>query len=245
LDNWSAMFEEVRCIVRQGLPLSESLFQVIEFANSNPALCDEPEYWRQVKSHEFRPAFDTMIGWGKAGLVQIAPSKGWEFLLLDLGDCPETFRLYSPGGQKLMSDLRLRVLLSQKLVIEAGAFEECFATTPENSFNLLFRNAQDFADHHVSELNDDILDWTGDTEDADDHGNNGCLLWLLLGSLALLSPFNDSDYCRQTLQGRDKLYLLSGFESLFTHLATVTAAGLVYEEVGTGRRVVSGTKMDA
>ena len=231
MDSWSAMFGEIRRVVKQSLPLDEALAQVVEFADSSPALCDEPEYWRQVKSHEFRPAFDTMIGWGKAGRVQIAPSKGWELLLLDLGDCPETFRLYSPGGQELMSELKMRVLLSQKLVIEAGAFEEYFATKPENSFNLLFRNAQDFADHHVSELNDDILDWTGDTEDADDHEKNGCLLWFLLGSLALLVPFRDVDYCRQSLQGRDKLYLLSGFESLFTHLATVTAVGLVYEEV--------------
>ena len=231
MTDWLEMFREIRRVAKQSVSLDEALAQLIEFANRNPALCDEPEYWRQVKSHELRPAFETMTGWGKAGIAKLTPKEGWEFLLLDLGDCPETFRLYSPGGQELMSELKLRAILSQKLVIEAGALEECFATTPENSFNLLFRNAQDFADYHVSELDNDILDWTDDTEDADDHGNNGCLLWLLLGSLALLSPFNDGDYCRQALQGRDKLYLLSGFESLFTHLATVTAAGLVFGEV--------------
>ena len=225
------MFEEVRRIVKQSLPLDESLAQVIQFAENNPDMCDEPEYWQQVKAHNFRPAFESIIGWGKAAMVQLTPKEGWEFLLLDLGDCPETFRLYRPGGQELMSEQKLQALLSQEPVVEAGAFEECFTAETENAFNLLFSNAQDFADHHVSELSDNILDWTGDSEDDDYHGDNGYLLWLLLGSLALLSPFSDVDYCRRTLQGRDKLYLLSGFEEIFTSLATVTDAGLVYEEV--------------
>ena len=231
MTDWLAMFEEVRRIVRQFLPLDESLAQVIQFAENNPDMCDEPEYWQQVKSHDFRPAFDTMIGWGKTSIAQLAPNEGWEFLLLDLGDCPETFRLYRPGGQELMSEPKLRALLSQELLVEAGAFEECFAADTENTFNLLFGSTQELADHHVSELGDDILDWTSDTEDNDDHGDNGCLLWLLLGSLALLSPFSSVDYCKRILQGRDRLYLLSGYESLFTSLATVTTAGLVYEEV--------------
>ena len=231
MTDWLEMFREARRIVRQLLPLDESLVQAIKFAKNNPGICDEPEYWQQVKAHDFHPAFDKMVGWGKAGITQITPSEGWEFLLLDLGDCPDLFRLYRPGGQEVMSEPKLRALLTQELLIEAGAFEECFDSDTEDTFDLLFGNTQDFADHHVSELGDDILDWTGDAEDDDDHGDNSCLLWLMLGSLALLSPFSDTDYCRRVLQGRDKLYLLSGFESLFTHLATVTATGLVYEDV--------------
>ncbi len=225
------MFEEVRKIVRMGQPLSEALTQVIEFADSNPDLCDEPEYWQQVKAHDFHPAFDTIVGWGKAGTAQLTPKEGWEFLLLDLGDCPETFRLYRPGGQELMSEPKLRTLMNKEPVIEAGAFEECFTNETENAFHLLFGAPQELADHHVSELSDDLLNWTGDAEDADYHGDNGSLLWLLLGSLALLSSFIDIDYCKRILQGRDKLYLLSGYEEIFSYLATVTAAGLVYEEV--------------
>lgn len=231
MTDWLAMFEEVRRIVKQSLPLDESLAQVIQFAENNPALCDDLEYWNRVKSHDFRPAFEATIGWGKAAMVQLTPKEGWEFLLLDLGDCPETFRLYRPGGQELMSEQKLQALLSQEPVVEAGAFEECFTNETENAFDLLFGSTQELADHHVSELGDDILDWTGDSEDNDDHGDNGYLLWLLLGSLALLSPFSSVDYCKRILQGRGRLYLLSGYESLFTSLTTVTAAGLVYEEV--------------
>lgn len=89
-------------------------------------------------------------------MAQLQPKEGWEFLLLDLGDCLETFRLYCPGSQEVMAEPKLRTLLS---------------------------------------------------------------------------PFSDVKYCKQVLRGRDKLYLLSGFESLFTLLATVTTAGLVYEDV--------------
>lgn len=231
MDSWQAMFDEVRRIVRQSLPLDESLAQVIQFAENNPSLCNEPEYWRQVGSHDFRLAFDATVGWGKVGIAQLVPKEGWEFLLLDLGDCPETFRLYRPGGQELMSEPKLRVLLTQEPVIEAGAFEECFTDEAKNSFDLLFGAPQELADHHVSELSDQTLDWTGDSEDANYHGDNGYLLWLLLGSLAFLSPFSDVEYCKRILQGRDKLYLLSGYEEIFSYLATVTVAGLVYEEV--------------
>ena len=224
------MFKEVRRIVKQSLPLDEALAQVVEFARNSPALCDEPEYWSRVESHEFRSAFEAMVGWGQAGMARLTPKEGWEFLLLDLGDCPDIFRLYRPGGQELMFEPKLWALLSQELAIEAGAFEECFVVEAQNTFDLLFRNVQVFADHHVSELSDDLLNWTDASEDDDYHGDNGYMLWLLLGSLALLSPFSDIDYCRRTLQGRTKIYLLSGFEEIFTSLATVTANGLVYEE---------------
>ena len=233
MTDWLEMFREARRIVRQLLPLDESLAQAFKFAKNNPGMCDEPEYWQQVKSHDFRPAFDTMVGWGKAGITQITPKEGWKFLLLDLGDCPDIFRLYRPGGQELVSEPKLRTLLTQELLIEAGAFEECFAPDTEDAFDLLFGNTQDIADHYVSELSDEVLNWTEGHDDTDYnfHGDNGYLLWLLLGSLALLSPFSDTDYCQRALQGREKLYLLSGYEEIFTYLATVTAAGLIYEEV--------------
>ena len=229
--DWLAMFEEVRRIAGPSLPLDESLAQVVEFAENNPDMCDDLEYWQQVKAHDFHPAFDVMVGWGKVGIAQLTPKEGWEFLLLDLGDCPETFRLYRPGGQELMSEPKMRTLMNEEPVIEAGAFEECFVAETENAFNLLFGAAQELANHHVSELSDNILNWTSDSEDADYHEDNGSLLWLLLGSLALLSSFSEIDYCRRALQGREKLYLLSGFEEIFTYLATVTDTGLVYEEV--------------
>lgn len=52
---------------------------------------------------------------------------------------------------------------------------------------------------------------------------------MLLGSLALMAPLADGDYCKSLLAGRDKVYLLSGFESLYSYLATVTADGIQYE----------------
>ena len=202
---------------------------MIAFARSNPALFDEPEFWDQAQGHDFRAAFATLTSWAKQGLEALALHAGWQFLLLDLGDCPETFRLYSPGGQGRMSKERFRDILLGRLIVGPSEMEGCFGPDTPDPFGLLFGPGRaNLSDHHVSELGDGLLDWT-DSAEAEFHGNSGYLLWLLLGSLALVKPLHDAAYCRAILGGRDRLYLLSGYEEIFFYVATVTPEGILYE----------------
>ena len=52
---------------------------------------------------------------------------------------------------------------------------------------------------------------------------------MAVGALALVAPLRDQAYCRRILRGRDRLYLLAGFEVIFCHVATVMAEGLSNE----------------
>ena len=56
-----------------------------------------------------------------------------------------------------------------------------------------------------------------------------------IGSLALVEPLRDISYCQSVLQGRDELYLLSGLESTFFPVATVTPEGIVIARTLNGR----------
>jgi hypothetical protein len=233
VDEWEAMFREVQGITRQALPLQQSLQQVVAFARNNPALFDAVEYWESALEHDFRPAFATTTEWAVEGLEALAPKSGWEFLLLDLGDCPEIFRLYSPGGQGLMSEQRLRAVLGGELIIGTSDLEGCYGPEVADPFGQLFGDGiEELGGGHVSELRDTVLDWTGGGDDQDDatdfHGNSGYLLWLMLGTLALVEPLRDGAFCQSILRGRERLYLLSGYEEIFFHVATVTPSGISY-----------------
>lgn len=229
MDEWQTIFEQVKSITQRTQPLQQSLKQIITFARSNPALFDEPEYWDQAQRHDFRYSFAALTEWARQGAEALAPETGWQFLLLDLGDCPKSFRLYSPGGQKQMSEQRFRSTLSSHLIVGTSHLEGCFGPEVLYPFGQLFGDEQiEVSDHHVSELDDRLLDWTGD-ENTEFHGQNGYLLWLMLGSLALVEPFRDKSYCDRILKGRDKLYLLPGYEEIFFHAATVTSEGISYE----------------
>jgi hypothetical protein len=230
MDEWQALFGQVQGIVRAGASLQTALEQVTKFALDNPGIFDEPDYWRGGQAHAFGPAFDTLVGWAKQGLESLEPKSGWEFMLLDLGDCPETFRLYSPGGQAQMSQQKMKALLSTELIVGPSDLERCFSSDVADPFAELFGPARvERTEHHVSELGDKFLNWTTGSEDADFHGNNGYLLWLVLGSLALTVPLQNEAYRKGILKGRESLYLLSGFEEIFCPLVTLTAGGMSYE----------------
>ena len=117
MDEWQTMFGQVQTITREARPLKQSLERVIAFARNNPALFDEPDFWGRAQGHDFRAAFATLTSWAKQGLEALALHAGWQFLLLDLGDCPEPFRLYSPGGQGRMSKERFRDILLGRLIV--------------------------------------------------------------------------------------------------------------------------------
>lgn len=229
MDEWQAMFEQVQGIMQAGVPLQVGLEQVIKFARDNPSIFDEPNYWNQVQSHDFQPAFDAVVSWARQGFENLETKPGWEFHLLDLGDCPETFRLYSPGGQALMSESKLNELLSQESIVGPDSLGTCLSSEVADPFDQLFGTAVvELADHNTDELKDAILSWSAGGEEYDFHGNNGYLLWLLLGSLALIAPLQDQQYCQSILKGRDRLYLLSGYEEIFFFLGIVTLDGFNY-----------------
>lgn len=229
MDEWQTMFRGVQTITRSTNSFGEGLEQIIWFARKNPKLFDEPDYWDRVEQHRFPRPANRVINWAKEGVENLDYKENWEFLILDLGDCPEIFSLYSPGSQALLAEVKLRKLLLDDSVIGAEELEQCFASDVGDPFQRLYGDERaEWVYHNVSELNDELLSWNvgGSVEF---HGNNGYLLWLAVGSLALLEPLRNLDYCKQILHGRSRLYLLSGFESIFLHLATVTPEGLLFE----------------
>ncbi len=229
MDEWQVMFEQVQSIMWNSQTLEQSLEQLFAFVRSNPAFFDDLEFWNQARSYDFRPDFAVLAEWAKQGFEALEPETGWQFLLLDLGDCPETFRLYCPGGQKSMSEEKLHGILLNNLIVDPSEMGNCFGPEIPSPFNQLFgKDLTELSGHHVSELSGSIMDWT---ENGNDNfrGNNGYLLWLMLGSLALVEPLHDKNFCKAILKGRDKLYLLSGYEEIFFYAATVTPEGIMYE----------------
>lgn len=231
MDEWQTMFAQVQSIIQAKQTLQESLNQLVAFTRRNPVVFDEPGFWDRVQTHDFRAAFATLTDWARQGMEALAPSSGWQFLLLDLGDCPETFSLYQLGGQELMSEKNLRAVLANNLVVGPSDLKKGFGPEVMNPFGHLFGDGRvSLSDHHVSETDDRLLDWT-DHPENDFHGSNGYLLWLLLGSLALVEPLRDKNYCKTILRGRERIYLLPGYEEIFFFAATITADGILYEAV--------------
>ena len=231
MDEWQSMFGQVQSIVRSNQPLQQSLEQLFEFAHSNPTLFEDLEFWSRAENYKFQPDFAVLTDWAKQGLEALALETGWQFLLLDLGDCPEAFRLYRPGGQKMMSEEKFRTTLLSSIVIHTRDIEDCFGSEVLSPFNHLFGNDRaELSDHHVSEIPNSILDWTkNDSDDGSEwHDDSGYLLWLVLGSLALVEPLRDKDFCKAVLKGRNRLYLLSGYEEIFFYAAAVTSEGVSF-----------------
>lgn len=236
MEEWELIFGKVQNLSRSVRSTQDGLKDITAFARGNAALFDEPDYWKRAENHDFRPAETIVRSWAAAGLESLTRRNGWEFLLLDLGDCPETFRLYSPGGQDLMSEQKFRTLMLNGLLIGCGELETCFSNTVAAPFDLLFGLQRiEYADHNVSELDDPLVNWrddqdTDDEEISNDHGWNGYLLWLAVGSLALVDQLRDPSYCNRILRGRERIYLLAGYEEIFFYLATITPTGLQFEE---------------
>ena len=232
MDEWTLMFAQVRSIMQSSQTLQQSIKLVVKFARSNPQVFDEPEFWNAVERYDFQPDFAVLTRWTKEGFEALEPEIGWQLLLLDLGDCPETFRLYKPGGQQLMLEQQFRNILLGELVVSVSDLDTCFKAGVSSPFNQLFgSDRKDLCDHSVSELPNSILNWTGDDR-YDYHGNNGYLIWLMLGSLALVEPLKDKDFFKAVLKGRDRLYLMAGYEEIFFHAATVTSEGILFSTAG-------------
>jgi hypothetical protein len=203
------MMREVQNLVRFGEPWTEGLWRAVAFAYDHPELFDQPDYWSCIARHDFRPAFETVTGWAGEAWEDLEPKEGWEFVLLALGDSPEIFHLCNSGCQAWEAEEGFRDLVLGQATVS------CADLARHSAPQWLWRTR-----HHVRELHSGVLRCDGD---------NGFFLWLVVGTLALVAPLADADYCRRILQGRTRLYLLSGFEESFFYVATVTPEGLRYE----------------
>jgi len=228
MDQWLPIFSEAQLLTRRGGTLEQKLLQLTEFARSHPEHFDYPAYWLAVEVYDFRPDFLKLVDWAKEGLNAYTPDNGLQFLHLDLGDWPEIFQIYRTGGQNLISEQKFNGVFSRNLLI-CDEIDECFEAKVADPYTLQFGdNLRSLCRHHVSELDNPILNL--DHQDGnEDIENCACLLWLTLGSLALIEPFRDNEYCKTILGTAARLYLLAGFESLFFPVCVVTPSGIQFE----------------
>lgn len=218
----------MRSLVRSATDFADGLSRAIEWARTCPAVFDASDFWERAKNWS-RPCAGIVTEWAREGLGHLGPDSGQELLLLDLGDCPEIFRLYRPGNQEQLDMSRLHDLLLAGPVIGASDLEECLISSEDDPFGLLFGERRaELTDHNIWELNDDLLSWNAKPA-REYEGNSAYFLWLTFGSFALLEPLRDASSCRQVLNGRERVYLCAGFEEIFTYLATVTRDGLQFE----------------
>jgi hypothetical protein len=228
MDQWVPIFSEAQLLTRSSGTLEQKLEQLIEFARSHPEYFDYPAYWLAVEAYDFRPDFLKLVNWVREGLDAYRPDGGLQFLKLDLGDCPDSFNLYRSGGQNLMSERKFNAIFSHNLLI-CDETDDCFEPEVADPYKLQYGdNRLSFCDHHISELENPILNWDHH-DNNEDIENCACLLWLTLGSLALIEQLSDSDYCKAVLGTTARLYLLAGFESLFFPVCVVTPVGIQFE----------------
>ncbi|MGA9768763.1 MAG: hypothetical protein WBV94_06975 [Blastocatellia bacterium] len=228
MTDWLKMFQGVQTIARSAKTIAEGLNLTVTFARNDVNEYDDPEYWSRVERCSSQFPSNAVVSWAREGLEKLDPAEGWGFLILELGDCPDTFRLYKLECESLFAEDKLRSLILSASAVEFGDFAGCFDAAEADAENELYSCEQyELTDHSIEELENDILPWAGGSYDY--KGDNGYLLWLVLGSLALIEPLRDLKYCNEILRGRDRLYLLSGFEEIFLYLATVTPEGLSFE----------------
>ncbi|MGV3721392.1 MAG: hypothetical protein ACO1SX_10835 [Actinomycetota bacterium] len=231
MNQWEEMFRWVQGLLRSGCSVEEALRRALQFAQSRPDLFPETSFWTQVERHLTKLPVDRVVDWAREGLENLGPGQGWKLALLDLGDCPESFFLYSPGGQELLEEEKIRRSLFADAVIDCCFLEECFDQPVDDPFEQLFGDdaRKERTYHNVRELKDEILTWNVGGS-VDFQGNSGYLLWLTIGSLALLQLLRDDDYRRRILRGRERLYVLCGYEEIFFYAATATRQGLLFED---------------
>jgi hypothetical protein len=214
--NWKSLFAEAQAIVRDATSVTDGVARSIDLAKRKPDEFGNAAEWEPLIAALDEGQIRRVIGWAETGIDQLAGGCDFDVLLLDLGDCPHMFEL-TKGRESTIDEERFRQTVLSKPLIEwhelsetVDNFHDMFHFVTLIERNLLYEDFA-FCPHHFEE-------------------SAGCLFWLVLGSLGLIEPFRDAKKCASMLKGRNKLYLLSGYEEIFMYLCSVTKKGIEFEE---------------
>jgi hypothetical protein len=227
MTDWEDMFRVAQRIARSSTSVRDGVKRTIAFARRRGDDYDA-SYWDDVEHRLPELKVDGVVAWARAGLSALRMGTAWECLILDLGDCPDSFSLFATG--EYLSEKKTRATTLASSLVEA---EDLMACTKEADDYRLWQREVELVDRNVRELKDKLLSWnrrrSRDDIDGPYRGDNGYLLWLMVGTLALLEPLRDPTFRRRVVGRRPRIHLLAGFEQIFFYLATVTQKTLVFE----------------
>lgn len=99
--DWDLMFKTVQAVTRSATAVKAGLEQTAAAARGRPDDYGRVSFWSQVTGPAAELPIDEVVGWAARGLARFTPEGDWDLLVLDLGDCPEIFRLYPLECQPL------------------------------------------------------------------------------------------------------------------------------------------------
>ena len=212
---WQIVFQGAQHIARTSHSFEDGISKAILYALDHPDVFNDPSYWDTFEKHKSNLPIKKVISWSEQGLRSISRfHRSWDCLLLDLGDCPERFSMFSIGERVSQDILRERILNTSIVELRALGSERT------RSKNIIYRN--------VRALRDIVLTWN-EGDNVNYHEKNGYFAWLAVATLALIDGLRSTQHCQSVLGGAQNAYLLAGFEEIFVYIATISRDGLVFE----------------
>jgi len=182
--------------------------------------------WDRVKADQMGSVVTRVIKWADAGLNEAVLGADAGVLLLNLGDCPQFFELRLIPLPVSFDQAVLERIAGKGSYFEFGQLYECVtAEDPETALFRIWDSGKAVVEHDVSELEHDLLSWNVDGS-LDYHGEEGYLLWLLTAGFALAKALKKRGVFRRLLGKGRVVYVLVGFESIFTMLCVVDRRGV-------------------
>ncbi|MBL8117681.1 MAG: hypothetical protein JNJ78_09155 [Anaerolineae bacterium] len=206
--HWSEMFAAVQHIAHLPLTFDKQIKQICAFAMQNPTLYTPSEYWQTVVSNAL--PYEAIMAWSKAALVELPSCNHWSLLMLDCGDGGDVFRLTDFQINPAIRYEDFESVARAKTLRHGEDFPIPMAQG---------RVPKNIADHSIGELQHPVLSY--DSLDI-----NSSLLWLSMATFALCETLRDATFCKQILQGRKKMMVMSGFEAIFFYVGVVSNEGL-------------------
>ena len=108
MTNWGKVFQTVQAIIYNSNSFYSGLMQTVAFAQDNPKDYPHPHSWLHFGQKTSDSSGDQIISWAREGLDKLDYFHSWDFLLLDLGDCPEIFHLYNLDCQHALIEDHFR-----------------------------------------------------------------------------------------------------------------------------------------
>lgn len=203
------LFADTQTVLRSAESWEDGLKRACQIASEHPAVYDDLEFWERAAAASF--PFDTLVEWSRSALESLDMGIPQVMLVLDCGDAPDGFWLGECQIASAEYYADFEAYANSNIVVDGGEFERA---------NI--RIIRVLTHHLVSELDHPILSFPK----FDWHGINGEFLWLSMASLAVCQPLRDPQFCTGILGSRSHIVIMGGFEEVFCHLGTVTAAGL-------------------